>query len=94
MTGPWYTVVTLGPSGSTPRGPWRSRTAALTAIERWKERMSSRGWTSEPAPETVRLNAYRTRATARHGAISDIPGTEGCLDTETLSVYRQSKGWW
>jgi len=21
----WYTVVTLGPSASTPRGPWRSR---------------------------------------------------------------------
>ena len=76
----WFTAVRFGSHKNCfPRGPWRSKAEAETALVRWRERLGWRAGSIE-AMLTRRLYGYRSRAEALAGAISDDLGEGGRVE--------------
>jgi hypothetical protein len=67
----WYKILTVGQHYDGPRGPYRSRDDAETALAVWRERKGCLAGSIEAASSLRITGPYPTRAVARDADISE-----------------------
>ena len=67
----WYKILTAGQHYDGPRGPFRSRDDAETALSAWRERKGCLAGTIEAASSLRIAGPYPSRTIARNADISE-----------------------